>query len=448
MRTAINKGGNILMIDVNKNDKLDLKQAILEANRCLTCKKPKCKEGCPISNDIPEFISALAQGDLGEARRVIARKSNLPAVCGRVCAHELQCEGHCVLNKTGKPINIGMLEKTVADFAFEMELPLDKIPQKTRGKVAVIGSGPAGLTVAGDLAKLGFSVSVYEALEEPGGILLYGIPSFRLSKKIVRREIKNIEMLGVTFHTKCVIGTDVTVDDLFDQGFDAIFIGTGTAVAKDLNLPGRHLSGIIQSSYLLRMNYLYRSHQIKKEEVPLNENDDVIIIGAGNVAMDAARTAKMLGVDSVTVVYHNKEENMSALKSEYDGAKSDNVDFLFEHAITEYIGENGELAGIKVSTPNGEKILPANKVFLAVGSRPANRIVSTTDGIDVDKGGYVTIRERPYGMTSRKGVFAGGDVVHQPATVVLAMKEAKRVVQSIAEYIDAVSLLRLVNTDI
>lgn len=430
------------------SQQIDLKHAISEANRCLSCKKPKCKDGCPIYNDIPEFISALAQGDLGEARRVIARKSNLPAVCGRVCAHELQCEGHCVLNKTGKPIQIGMLEKTVADFAFEMELPLDKVTQKNRGKVAVIGSGPAGLTVAGDLAKMGFDVSVYEALNEPGGILLYGIPSFRLSKKVVRREIKNIELLGVKFHTGCVIGTDVTIDQLFEEGFDTIFIGTGTAVSKDLNLPGRELTGIIQSSYLLRMNYLYRSKQIKREEVPLMEDEDVLIIGAGNVAMDAARTAKLLGVKNVSIVYHNKEEKMPALKSEYEGAVNDGVNFLFEHGITEFIGENGVLSSIKVNTPDGEKILPANKVFLAVGSRPANRIVSTTSGIEVDQGGYVTIRERPYGMTTRKGVFAGGDVVHQPATVVLAMKEAKKVAQSIAEYVDAVHLLRLVGTDV
>ena len=431
--------------DVNEYEQL--KQAIAEANRCLGCKKPKCKEGCPISNDIPEFISALSEGNLGEARKVIARKSNLPAVCGRVCAHELQCEGHCILNKTGKPIHIGMLEKTIADFAFEMELPANKVSQKKRGKIAVIGSGPAGLTVAGDLAKIGFDVSVYEALGEPGGILLYGIPSFRLSKKIVKREVKNIEMLGVKFFTDCVIGTDVTVDNLFEQGFDAIFIGTGTAVAKDLDIKGRELTGIIQSSYLLRMNYLYRSKQIKRDEVPVDESDNVLVIGAGNAAMDASRTAKMLGAKNVSVVYYGDEKSMSALKSEYDGARSDGVNFLFKHSITEFIGENGVLTGIMTETPDGLKLIPADRVFIAVGSRPANRIVSTTGGIDVDKGGYVTIRERPYGMTTRKGVFAGGDVVHQPATVVLAMKEAKHVAQSIAEYVDAVNLLRLVSEE-
>lgn len=426
----------------------ELKDAIAEANRCLGCKVPKCKQGCPISNDIPEFIGALARGDIGEARKIIARKSNLPAVCGRVCAHELQCEGHCVLNKTGKPIRVGLIERTIADFAFEMDLPLDKIVQKNRGKIGVIGSGPAGLTIAGDLAKMGFDVSVYEALDEPGGILLYGIPSFRLSKKIVRREVQTIEMLGVKFHTGCVVGENITVDNMFDEGIDAIFIGSGTAVAKDLDLPGRTLSGIIQSSYLLRMNYLYRSNQINRDEIPLDKDDEVLIIGAGNVGMDAARTAKQLGVKKVTVVYHDVKEKMSALKSEYEEAVEDGVEFLFENSIYEYVGEEGNVTGIKVKTPDGESVIAANKVFLAVGSRPANRIVSTTDGIDVDDGGYVITRDRPYGMTTRQGVFAGGDVVHQPATVVLAMKEAKRVAMGIAEYVDAVNLLRLVGKDV
>jgi len=422
---------------------MDLKEAIKEANRCLNCKRPGCKEGCPIANDIPEFIAALAQGDFGEARRVIARKSNLPAICGRVCAHELQCEGNCVLNKGGKPIKIGMLEKTIADFSFEMALPLDKVPQKLRGKVAVIGSGPAGLTVAGDLAKIGFDATVFEALEEPGGILLYGIPSFRLSKKIVRREIHQIEMLGVRFKTNCVVGPDITIDQLFEKGYDAIFIGSGTAIAMELNLPGKELEGIMQSAYLLRMNYLHRSNQLERKEVPVQPGETVLVIGAGNVGIDAARTAKHLGAASVTVVYRGTREKMSALPSEAEAAADEGVAFLFEHTPEEFVGKGGKVNGLNVSAADGRKLLKADKIFLAVGSRPANRIISTTSGIEVDEGGYVVIKDRPYGMTTKKGVFAGGDVVHRPATVVLAMKEAKKVALGMAEYIDAVKLLEL-----
>lgn len=422
----------------------ELKSAIAEANRCLNCKAPRCKAGCPISNDIPDFVAALAQGDLGEARRIIARKSNLPAVCGRVCAHELQCQGNCVLNKTGKPIQIGSLEKTIADFAFEMELPLDKVPPKTRGKVAVIGSGPAGLTVAGDLAKQGFDVTVFESQEEPGGVLLYGIPSFRLSKKIVRREIHNIEMLGVKFRTKCVVGVDTTVDMMLeDDGFDAVFIGTGTAIAREINLPGDTLNGIVQSQYFLRMSYLFRSKQISRDEIPVAEGDTVLVIGAGNVGMDAARSAKRLGANSVTILHRDSADTIPALQTEQEEALAEGVVIAVEHKPLEFVGENDKLEGLRVDTTDGEIFLPANKVLLAIGAKPANRIVSTTEGIDIDDGGYVKIKERPYGMTTRKGVFAGGDVVHRPATVVLAMKEAKKVAQGIAEYVNAIKLLEL-----
>ena len=425
------------------NKPLTLKEAIAEANRCLNCKKPSCQEGCPISNDIPEFIEALGRGNLGEARKIIARKSNLPAVCGRVCAHELQCEGHCVLSKKGEGIRIGELERCIADFAFDMELPADKVLQKTQGRVAVIGSGPAGLTVAGDLAKIGFDVTVFEALSEAGGILLYGIPSFRLPKKIVRREVKTIETLGVRFEVNCVVGENLNVDELLGQGFDAIFIGSGTAVAKDLDLPGKDLEGVIQSVYLLRTHYLFQSGQIPREEVMVNEGDQVVVIGAGNVGMDAARTAVRLGAESVTLLSHSGPENMTALHSEYEAAVRDGVKFMWNTAPTAYEGEGTRLCALLVKGPDGTRTMDADKVFLAVGSRPANRIVSTTFGIDIDEGGYVVIKERPYGMTSRKGIFAGGDVVHRPASVVLAMHEAKKVAAGIAEYIKAVRLLEL-----
>ncbi len=419
-----------------------LQEAIKEANRCLRCKQPKCSEGCPISNDIPGFIDALAHGNLGEARDIIAQRSNLSAVCGRVCAHELQCEGNCVLSKKGNNIQIGKLERFVADFAFQMRLSQGKIMPKTRGKIAVIGSGPAGLTVAGDLAKTGFSTTIFESLPEPGGVLMYGIPAFRLPKEVVRREIIQMEAHGVNFVCNTTVGSNYTIDSLFDTGFDAIFIGSGTPVAKTLDLPGKELDGIIQSSYLLRMTSLYNSKQIERKDVPVNEGDEVIIIGCGNVGMDAARSLLKLGASKTTVLYHRKQESMSALKSEYEHAVAEGVNFLWEYNSLAYVG-NGCINGILVSTPEGEKTISANKVYLAIGSHPANRIVSTTEGIEVDEHGYVLTKQRPYGMTTRKGVFAGGDVVHRPKTVVLAMKEAKKVAEGIAEYVDAVKLLQL-----
>ncbi len=430
----------------NQNQELEImtmKEAIKEAKRCLNCKNPTCKTGCPITNNIPEFIHAVSKGNFGEAREYLAAKSNLPAVCGRVCPHELQCEGNCVLAKKGEPIKIGMLEQFVADFAFDTKLVQEKIRPKTRGKVAVIGSGPAGLTVAGDLAKEGFSVTVYEALPEPGGVLLYGIPAFRLPKDVVRREIKQIEAQGVTFETNKTAGKDFNVDELFAAGFDGIFIGSGTAVARELDLPGKDMEGVVQSSYLLRMIALFNNHQVERKEVPMKAGDRVLVIGGGNVAMDAARSAVRMGAKEVTVIYRGVLETMTALKAEYEGAVSDGVQFYWECEPAEYVGEHNKVTGLKVKSPEGEKVIEAEVIFLAVGSRPANRIVSTTSGIEVDESGYVITKERPYGMTTRKGVFAGGDVVHRPATVVLAMKEAKKVAEGMEAYIDAVKLLEI-----
>jgi glutamate synthase (NADPH/NADH) small chain len=427
-------------VGVMANQHLSLREAIHEANRCMNCKKPTCQEGCPISNDIPEFIQSLGRGDIGEAKKIIARKSNLPAVCGRVCAHELQCEGHCILRKNGESIRIGELERCIADFAFDMELPIDKVRQKTQGKVAVIGSGPAGLTVAGDLAKLGFDVTVFEALAEAGGILLYGIPSFRLPKKVVRREVQNIETLGVRFIFNCVVGKDITVDEMFNQGFDAVFIGSGTTIAKELDLPGKELGGIIQSSYLLRMYYLFQSGQLPREEVMLDEGDDVLIIGSGNVAMDAARTAARLGAETVKIIARRGKDKMAAHEMEYEAAIKDGVQFLWNTVSVAYEAEGDHISSLLVEMEGEKQSLDADKIFLAVGSRPANRSV---EGLDVDKDGYLIIRDRPYGMTTRRGVFAGGDVVHRPASVVLAMREAKKVALGIAEYVKAVKLLEL-----
>ncbi|MCD8214584.1 MAG: NAD(P)-dependent oxidoreductase [Clostridiales bacterium] len=420
-----------------------MKEAITEAKRCLQCKVPMCKRGCPINNNITEFVGALAMGNLGEARSFLTQKTNLPAVCGRVCPHEKQCQGSCVLGRKGQALHIGKLEQFVADFDADMELLRYTIPAKNRGKVAVIGSGPAGLTVAGDLALMGFKVTVYEAEEEPGGILMYGIPEFRLPKDVVRKEIRRIEEHGVTFITNTKIGVDKTVDNLFDEGYDAVFIGTGTAVSRGLDIPGRTLKGVMKFNYMLRRVFMFRSGEIRKDQLPVLPGEKVLVIGAGNVAMDAARTAMKCGAESCTVVYRDVLETITAEPNEYQGAIDDGVQFKWKSTPLEYIGDEAEyrLAGLKVDCDGEEEIIPCDKCIIAIGSKPARLIISTTEGIEVNDQGYIEIREEPYGMTTLKGVFAGGDVVHRPATVVLAMKEAKQVAEGIAKYVDAVKLI-------
>ncbi len=421
-----------------------MKEAIAEAKRCLHCKVPMCKKGCPINNNITEFIACLAMGNLGKAREYLTEKTNLPAVCGRVCPHERQCQGSCVLGRKGEPIHIGQLEQFVADFDAEMELIRFNIPKKEKGKVAVVGSGPAGLTVAGDLALMGYKVTVYEAEEEPGGILMYGIPEFRLPKDVVRNEVRHIEKHGVQFICNTKIGVDKTLDDLFAEGNDAIFIGTGTAVSRGLDIPGRKLKGVMKFNYMLRRAALFRSGEITRDELPVKPGEKVLVIGAGNVAMDAARTAVKCGAAETTVVYRDVLETITAEQNEYDDAVADGVKFKWLSTPVEYIGDSSgkKLIGLKVNCDGAEEVIPCNKCIIAIGSKPARLIVSSTPGIEVNDQGYLVTREEPYGMTTLKGVFAGGDVVHRPATVVLAMKEAKKVAEGISEYVDAVRLLK------
>lgn len=425
--------------EVNKG--YSTKEAIEEAKRCLNCKTPLCMQGCPIEHDIPRFVNQLSMGNIGAAMQIINEKSNLPAICGRVCPHEKQCEGHCILNKRNNPVKVGKLERFIADFDSDMNLIKERLKPKTRGKVAIIGSGPAGLTVAGDLARGGFNVVVFEGQKEPGGVLMYGIPEYRLPKDIVRREIKKIEALGVTFINDYLVGEKTTVDDMLNHEFDAVFIGSGTSVPKTVDIPGINLYRVLQSSYFLRMVNLYNNGDISRAAVPLLENEDIAIIGAGNVAMDSARTALRMGANSVTIIYRGTEEGIPALKTEYNEAVEEGVKFLWQSRTIECIGENNTLKAIRVETPEGEKIIPMNRVLISIGSKPANRIVSTSLGIEVNENGYVITKEHPYGMTTRKGVFAGGDVVHTPQTVVLAMREAKQVAKGIAQYVDAVKLL-------
>ena len=423
-----------------------LPEAIREAQRCLHCKVPQCKKGCPISNDIPEWIAELAKGNFGNALKIIHNRSNRPAVCGRVCAHERQCEGNCVLGKKGAHINIGKLERFVADFDTDAGLSHEAIPEKSRGRVAVIGSGPAGLTIAGDLARQGFAVEIFEMEPEPGGVLMFGIPEYRLPKDVVRHEIEKIERLGVIFHLGTTIGKFYTIDNLFERGFDAIFMGTGTGRPKKLDIPGIDHSGVRQAIWFLRRVSLYQNGNIDRREVIVGDGDKVFVVGCGNTAIDAARTAIRMGSAQVTVVYHRTINEMKALRSEYDDAVAEGVRFLWNSSIVEIEGaETNRLSHITIESEGRRSTVPADRVILAVGSSPAARIVSTTEGIEVDDRGYVLTRENPYGMTSRKGVFAGGDVTNRPATVVHAMQDAKLVAEGIARYVDAVKLMESIN---
>lgn len=421
-------------------------EAMAEAKRCLNCKVPQCRKGCPISQDIPDWIHELSMGNMGNAMKIINGKSNLPAVCGRVCPHEKQCEGHCVLAKKGQGIHVGKLERFIADFDGEMGLIRDNLQPKTRGRIAVIGSGPAGLSIAGDLARKGFNVEIFEMEPEPGGVLMFGIPEYRLPKEIVHREIKKIEELGVIFHCNTTVGTSLNIDQLFGMGFDAIFIGTGTVKPKKLDIHGRNLKGVRQAVYFLRKVSLYNEGNISREDVPVQEGDRVFVIGCGNTAMDGARTAIRMGAKSVEVIYHRTIDRMSALRSEYDEAVEEGVKFNWESSIVEIHDDNGTLNEVVIEHDGKRRTEKADKVLMAVGSVPASRIVSTTKGIGVDERGYILTRDVPYGMTTRKGVFAGGDVVNRPSTVVLAMQDAKLVADGIAQYVDAIKLLETINT--
>lgn len=422
-----------------------MQEAIKEAKRCLHCKVPQCKKGCPISNDIPDWIHELSMGNLGNAMAIINAKSNLPAVCGRVCAHERQCEGHCVLGKKGANIRIGQLERFISDFDSSMNLTREQLVQKTRGRAAIIGSGPAGLTIAGELARKGVAIEIFEMEREAGGVLMFGIPEYRLPKDVVRNEIKKIEELGVIIHTNVTIGKDYTIDDLFNLGFDAIFMGTGTGKPKRLDIPGCDLWGVRQAVYFLRRVSLFNAGYIGRDEVPVKEGDKVFVIGCGNTAMDAARTAIRLGASEVSVVYHRTINEMSALRAEYDDAVEEGVKFLWNTSITEIHNTGGTLDEVTMVTEGETRKVPADKIIMAVGSAPASRIVSTTKGIDVDAKGYVITRENPYGMTTRKGVFAGGDVTNRPATVVHAMQDAQKVAEGMIRYIDAVKLFESID---
>lgn len=434
-------------------------EAIQEAQRCLNCKVPQCKKGCPIENDIPDWIHEFRKGNLGNAIAIIRAKSNLPAVCGRVCAHEKQCQGSCILGKQGKNINIGKLERFIADFDASLKLTHNDVPVKSRGKVAVIGSGPAGLTVSGDLARKGFHVEIFDMEREAGGVLMYGIPEYRLPKEVVRREVRLIEELGVVFHMNTKIGEEITIDDLFAQGFDAVFVGTGASKPRGLDIPGKDTTGVAMATHFLRRVQLYQDGLVGRNEVVVKPGDRVFVVGCGNTAMDAARTALRMGARSVDIVYHRTIDRMAALRSEYDEAVEEGVRFNWNADIVAvHADDNGNMLDLvlqtKTAAPTEEnpdnvveerKTLGADVILLAVGAQPATKAVRKTQGINVDEKGFMLTRDMPYGMTSKRGVFAGGDVANRQATVVHAMRDAKLVAEGIAQYIDAVKLIESID---
>ncbi|MBP3259469.1 MAG: NAD(P)-dependent oxidoreductase [Prevotella sp.] len=451
------------------NESYTMAEAIREAQRCLHCKVPLCKKGCPIGNDIPDWIHELKKGNMGNAISIIRAKSNLPAVCGRVCAHEKQCEGSCVLGKKGQPVNIGKLERFVADFDSDNELTHEDVAEKSRGKVAVIGAGPSGITVAGDLAREGFAVEIFEMEAQCGGVLRYGIPEYRLPKEVVAREIRYIEKMGVVIHRNTHVGVQITVDSLFAQGFDAIFIGTGLSKPKSLEIPvfqhGRCISEgegattcsdlkrIRLATHFLRRVELISEGFMQRDELPVDEGARVFVVGCGNTAMDASRTALRIGASHVDVVYHRGIDTMSALHAEYDDAVREGVQFRWWSRIAEiHVDDHLDITEIVLETsePDTESVrqtLPAENVIFAVGATPATKIVRTTPGLENDEHKFLITRDIPYGMTTLKGVFAGGDVVGRQATVVHAMQDAKKVAQGIAQYVDAIKLMKLINTN-
>lgn len=430
----------------------DDERALSEASRCLGCKNPKCVSGCPVSINIPEFISHIKIRDFEGAAKEIAKYSALPAVCGRVCPQESQCEGKCVLGIKGEPVAIGKLEKFTADWARNNNIDLS-FKEESKGKgIAVIGSGPAGLTCAGDLAKKGYDVTIFEALHEAGGVLVYGIPEFRLPKEeVVKAEIDNIRKLGVKIETNVVIGRTVTIDSLIkDEGFDAVFIGSGAGLPKFMGIPGENSNGVFSANeFLTRVNLM----KAFKEEyhTPVKIGRKVAVVGGGNVAMDAARTALRLGAQT-HIVYRRSESELPARLEEVHHAKEEGVIFdVLTNPIEILTDENGWVTGMKcvkmelgepdssgrrrpIVKENSEFIMDVDNVIMSLGTSPNPLISSTTSGLDINKWKCIVADEET-GLTTKEGVYAGGDAVTGAATVILAMGAGKKAAAAIDEYL-------------
>lgn len=423
-----------------------------EATRCLNCKNAKCVQGCPVSINIPEFIHNVKEGNFEEAYKVIGKSSALPAVCGRVCPQETQCEGQCIRGIKGESVSIGKLERFVADWARENNVEPEKPTEKKGKKVAVIGSGPSGLTCAGDLAKMGYDVTIFEALHEAGGVLVYGIPEFRLPKKtVVASEIENVKKLGVKIETNVVIGKSMTIDQLInEEGFDAVFIGSGAGLPRFMGIPGENANEVFSANeYLTRSNLMKAFRE--DYDTPIARFKKVAVVGGGNVAMDAARTALRLGAE-VHIVYRRSEEELPARAEEVHHAKEEGIIFDLLTNPTEVLTDDkGNVTGIKcvkmelgepdasgrrkpVEVPDSEFVMDLDAVIMSLGTSPNPLIASTTKGLEINKRKCI-VAEEANGQTSKEGVYAGGDAVTGAATVILAMGAGKAAAKGIDEYL-------------
>ncbi len=426
-------------------------QAVDEANRCLGCKHKPCVGGCPVAIDIPAFIAKIKEQDFEGAYQIINKSSSLPAVCGRVCPQETQCESKCVRGIKGEPVAIGRLERFVADWhmAHNTEAPVK--PEPNGHKVAIVGAGPAGLTCAGDLAKLGYDVSIFEALHLAGGVLVYGIPQFRLPKEIVQKEIDNLKAIGVHVDTNVVIGKTITIDELFEDGFEAVFIGSGAGLPNFMKIPGENLKGVYSANEFLTRTNLMKAYR-EGSSTPIEHAKNVAVVGGGNVAMDAARCAKRLGAENVYIVYRRSEEELPARKEEVEHAKEEGIIFKLLNNPVEILGDEHKFVnGMKciemelgepdasgrrrpIPKEGSEFILDVDCVIMSIGTSPNPLIKSTTTGLDTNKWGCIVANEET-GQTSREGVFAGGDAVTGAATVILAMGAGKKAAAAMDEYI-------------
>ena len=423
-------------------------QAIDEAKRCLNCRNMPCVSGCPVRIHIPAFIAKVAEGDFEGAYRVISEASSLPAVCGRVCPQETQCESKCVRGIKGESVGIGRLERFVADYHMKHSEEKVAEPKKNGHRVAVIGSGPASLACAGDLAKRGFDVTVFEALHTPGGVLVYGIPEFRLPKEIVRREIDGLRELGVDIECNMVIGKILSIDELEERGYEAVFIGTGAGLPKFMNIPGENLPGVLSANEFLTRVNLMKAYR-EDSDTPIRRSSRVAVVGGGNVAMDAARCALRLGAKEVSIVYRRSEAELPARREEVEHAKEEGIVFRFLTNPTEILaGEDGTVGALKcvemelgeadasgrrrpVTKEGSDFVIEADTVIMALGTSPNPLIKSTTEGLETQKWGGIFADE--HGLTSRENVYAGGDAVTGAATVILAMGAGKAAAQAIAE---------------
>ena len=437
----------------------DAAMAMEEATRCLNCKHMPCVSGCPVNVRIPEFIAQIASGNFEEAYSIIKSTSNLPAICGRVCPQETQCESKCVRGIKGEPVGIGRLERFAADYAMEKARKEGAaevaLPQKNGKKVAVIGSGPAGLTCAGDLAKLGYEVHIFEALHTPGGVLVYGIPEFRLPKALVREEIATVEKLGVKIETNMVVGRAISLDELMEEeGFDAVFVGSGAGLPNFQKIPGENLNGVYSANEFLTRINLMKAYSFPKADTPEKIGKNVAVIGGGNVAMDAARCAKRLGAENVYIVYRRSEKEMPARVEEVHHAKEEGIIFKMLTNPTRIEGdENGYVKAMEcvemelgeadasgrrrpVPKAGSEFVLDVQTVVVAIGNSPNPLIKNTTPGLATQKWGGI-IADEETGKTSKEGVYAGGDAVTGAATVILAMGAGKKAAAAIHEYLQS-----------